>query len=143
MKAKVKYTPSPVVVKRSQDAAEAIGKRFGSFVRSTAQRSIRKPNKAGHPSPPGKPPRDKTGTLKRNILFAYDSASRSVVIGPRLLGDVASRDAPEALEKGGTSTTIIRRRRRRQTVAQRPFMVPALEQRLPELPGLWKNAIHQ
>lgn len=142
MTAKITYKPSPqVVVRKGQDAAEAIGKKFGAFVVRTARQSIRKPNKAGDPSPPGNPPRSKTGTLKKNIIFAYDPASRSVLIGPRFLGDVSSRDAPESLEKGGTSTAVVRGRRRRQRVAKRPFMVPALEKRLPELPLLWKNAI--
>lgn len=142
MATRVQYSPKhQVVIRASQDAAEVIGRRFGSFVRSTAQQSIRKPNKAGDPSPPGQPPRAQTKVLKASILFAYDPASRSVVIGPRLLPGRIGKDAPEALEKGGQSVTVIRGRRRRQRIAKRAFMVPALEKRLPELPLLWRNAI--
>ncbi len=140
---KIRYTDkSKVVIKATQDAAEVIGKRFGSFVRQTAQRSIRKPNKAGDPSPPGQPPRAQTKTLKSSILFAYEPSGRAVYVGPRLLPGRIGKDAPEALEKGGTSTAISKGRRRRQRVAKRAFMVPALEARASELPKLWENAIH-
>ncbi len=144
MATKVTYKPShQVVIKATQDAAEAIGMKFGAFVMTTARRSIRKPNKAGDPSPEGQPPRAQTKTLKSSIIFAYDSTQRAVYIGPRILPGRIGKDAPEALEKGGTSTAMTKRGRRRQRVAKRPFMVPALEKRLPELPLLWRNAIHK
>jgi hypothetical protein len=136
---KVKYKPNyQVVIKAGQDAAERIGKRFGAMIMTTARQSIRKGKSA-----PGQPPRNQTGTLKKNIIFAYDSATRSVIIGPRFLGDVSSRDAPRALELGGTSLTVRKGKRKRQAVAARPFMVPALEKRSPELPLLWENAIRK
>lgn len=142
MATKVTYRPNhQLVIRKTQDAAEVIGKRFGSFVMTTARRSIKKPNKAGDPSPPGQPPRAATKTLRSSILFAYIPGERAVVIGPRLLPGRIGKDAPEALEKGGTSVARVRGRRRRQRVAARPFMVPALEQRLPELPLLWRDAI--
>lgn len=130
-----------VVIRAAQDAAEVIGKRFGAFVMTTSRRSIRKPNKAGDPSPPGQPPRAQTKTLKSSIIFAYEPSERAVYIGARILPGRIGKDAPEALEKGGESTTTVRGRRRRQRVAKRAFMVPAVEKRLPELPLLWRNAI--
>lgn len=146
MATKVKYKPNhALVIRKGQDAAEAVGKRFGAYVMTTARRSLGKPRKDGKPSEPGQPPRA-TKIFKSSILFAYDPPSRSVVIGPRLLPGRVGKDAPEALEKGGTSTGVGlvrgRRVRRRQRVAARPTMVPALEARVSELPGLWKNAIH-
>lgn len=147
LKAKVKYTPKPLVIRATQDAAEVIGKRFGSFVQRSARQSIRRSPVSGKPSPPGKAPRSKTGALKANIRWAYDPATRSVVIGPTLLSDKEGKDSPEALEKGGSSRAVSyiggKKVRRRQRVAARPFMFPALQKRAPELPGLWKNAIRQ
>lgn len=142
MSTTVTYRPKhQVVIRAAQDAAEVIGKKFGAFVMTTARRSIRKPNKAGDPSPPGQPPRAQTKTLKSSIVFAYDPGQRAVFIGPRILPGRIGKDAPEALEKGGESTSVVKGRRRRRRVAKRAFMVPALEQRLPELPLLWQNAI--
>lgn len=147
LKAKVKYTPKPLVIRAAQDAAEVIGKRFGSYVQRSARQSIRRGPKSGKPSSPGKPPRSKTGALKANIRWAYDPTSRSVVIGPTLLSDKEGKDSPEAMEKGGSSRAVSyiggKRVRRRQRVAARPFMLPALQKRAPELPGLWKNSIKQ
>lgn len=142
--AKMKYVDrSVVVVRAGESAAEKIGKRFGAYVRTTAQRSIKRPNKSGDPSPPGQPPRAQTKTLKSSIIFAYDPAERAVFIGARLLPGRVGKDAPEALEHGGYSTAESKGRRRRQRVEKRAFMQPALEKRLPELPLLWQNAIHQ
>ncbi len=40
-KAKVKFkNHGPVVIKKGQDAAEAIGKRMGAFIMTTARRSL-------------------------------------------------------------------------------------------------------
>ncbi len=145
MATKVKYKSNhAVVIRKGQDAAEAVLKRFGSYVMTTARRSLGKPRKDGKPSEPGKPPRA-TKVFKSSILFAYDPQLRSLVVGPRILPGRVGKDAPEALEKGGSSTAVGmvggRRVRRRQRVAARPTMVPALEARVSELPLLWKNAI--
>ena len=133
-----------VVIKAGQDAAERIGKRFGAFVYTTARQSIRSAKKS---SQPGKAPRNISGTLKKNIIFAWDKQTRTVVIGPRLLP--GRTDAPEALERGKTtrrrvfSRTGDKRVRRTVRIEARPFMRPALEKRLPELPKLWANAIRK
>ncbi|HBE68511.1 MAG TPA: hypothetical protein DDW52_10225 [Planctomycetaceae bacterium] len=137
------YKAADQLQRKSIEAAERVGKQLGARIQRTARQSIRKPNKNNDPSPPGKPPRSQTKTLKSSILFAYDASEREIVIGPRLLPGRVGKDAPEALEKGGVSIQQIKRRRRRQRVAARPFMEPALQKRLPELPGLWKDAIKQ
>lgn len=71
--------------------------KFGAYVRSDARRSIRKRKK---PSAPYKPPSSHVGTLKKGILFGYDKARDSVVVGP-----VKNRsgNAAQALEHGGTT----------------------------------------
>jgi hypothetical protein len=74
--------------------------RYGAVTRLDAKRSLRK-RKSGAPSPPGQPPRSRTGLLRRSIYYAADLRKRSVVIGPVRLskGD----DAPELHEYGGTA----------------------------------------
>ncbi len=145
--AKVKYKANhQVVIKAGQDAAEAIGKKFGSYVYTTAKQSIRK---GSQPAAPGTPPKDKSGTLKKNIVFAYENETRKVVIGPRLLP--GRTDAPEALEVGKRTIRRVfvgrgkdtKRVRKQVNIEARPFMRPALEKRLPELPKLWQNAIRK
>lgn len=146
MRTKVTYKSNHrLVIRKGQDAAEVVGKRFGAYVMTTAKRSIRSGGKKGKTSEAGQPPRSQTGTLKRFIRFAYDSSERATFIGPVLLPGRVGKDSPEALEKGGTSTVEVRedgkRRRRRQRIEARPYMVPALEKRIGELPGLWSGAI--
>lgn len=145
---KVKFSSNRrAVLARANDAAERIGKRIGAFIMTTARRSIRKPPRSQPHAQPGQPPKSQTGILKRFILFAWDPETRSTVIGPRLLPGRVGKDAPEALEKGGASTALIRQdgivRRRRIRIKARPFMVPAMEARIGELPKLWKDAIRK
>ena len=138
----------PVVIRKAQDAAEQIGKRIGAMVMTTARQSLGRPRKDGKPSAPGSPPRA-SGTFKRNIRFAWDASTRSVVVGPQLLSGKPEKDAIEALESGKSTTRTVltgkgrdrRRRRVRANYEARPFMVPALEKRIGELPSLWTNAI--
>jgi hypothetical protein len=74
--------------------------RYGAVTRLDAKRSLRK-RRSGAPSPPGQPPRSRTGLLRRSIYYAADLRKRSVVIGPVRLskGD----DVPELHEYGGTA----------------------------------------
>lgn len=140
---KITYRPSGEVERKAVDAAERVGKRFGSFVYTTARRSIRKPGKSGKPSKPGDPPKNVSGALKNFIRFAYDKVTRSVVIGPTLLP--GRTDAQEVLEKGGRAKRRIRDgatvRTKSIDYQSRPYMVPALEKRLPDLAGLWDGSI--
>ena len=94
-------------------------------------------------SKPGDPPFSQVGLLRDNILFAFDPASRSVVVGPARLGK--STGAPETLEFGGT--TVIERRRdgRREKatvrIAARPYMAPALAREASKLPEQLRNTV--
>lgn len=128
------------------DALDKAGRkalsRAGAFIRQTAKRSIRrarkkKPNSA----PPGKPPRSHVGDLKRLIYFAYDPVKRGVVIGPVRF---AKGEAPALLEFGGT---VERKGRDGKTYTARyagnPFMGPALQKELPNLPKRWQNSVRK
>ncbi len=97
-------------------------------------------------SKPGEPPFSQTGLLRDNILFAFDPANRSVVVGPARLG--RSTGAPETLEFGGTTVVDRRRkgrggRREKATVriAARPYMGPALAREVSKLPEQLRNSI--
>lgn len=102
-------------------------------------------------SPAGSPAfthtRDKFRTIK-NILFAYDSAKHSVVVGPRLFrGRSSSRNSdtvPATLEAGGSVTvreTVFRRgkkttQRRQVVVKPRPTMTLAWRKEQPNVPRI-------
>lgn len=101
-------------------------------------------------SNPGDPPRYHSSSKEigvRKILFAYDPARDTVIVGP-----VGTRGSNlEALEYGGTITTRIPRwaksARRRfgkthtKRIAARPFMRPALETFATEYPDMWRDAL--
>ena len=119
---------------------------FGSFVRQTARRSLRKRKKS---SEEGKPPSMHEGTIKRKLIYAVDELNKNVVIGPALW----SRKAAHIVEHGGDfvvnllpwwpvadprERAAIRRRylrnryrvKRRIKYKARPFMRPALEKEI-------------
>lgn len=111
---------------RAMDKAKlrALSK-FGAFVRTRARTSMRKRKK---PSAPGTPPSAHVGTLKKLLYFAYDPATKSVVVGPVPFGAAARQNvgAPEVNEYGGTvrrlSTVLVNRaggRGRKATPRQR------------------------
>jgi len=122
-----------ILDKRSVERSIATGreralKRAGAYVRRSARASLL--DVEGKSSQPGQPPFSHTGILKR-IFYAYDTASKTVVIGP-----VAARTrAAAALEYGGFSKFKVpggRRRRRylNRRILARPFMRPALERQI-------------
>jgi hypothetical protein len=153
------------VMNAVEDARRRVLTRAGAFIRRTAVQSIRPGVRsvAGvrKHSRPGKPPKSWTGLLKNFIWFGYDSATRSVVIGPARLGGRNQGEAPHTLEYGGTAgireyqlsgglwvrQAPKRLRAGRPTriqnvrIAPRPFMGPSLRKNLPKLPGLWENSI--
>lgn len=128
-----------VVMAAVDNAKRKVLSKAGAFIRTAAKTSIRKRKKS---APPESPPHSHEGSLRRLILFGYDKAADSVVVGP--VGFRQST-APRVLERGGT-TTVTRRRRGRRTerrvrIAARPYMNPALEKELPKLPELWRNSV--
>lgn len=110
--------------------------KFGAFVRQRAKTSIR--NRKGT-SPPGQPPYSHTGLLRKFVLFAYDPARKSVVIGPTLTQE--GSEAPRLLEHGGETTLEIGGKKRRARYRPRPFMGPAFEEEKQQLPSLWRNSV--
>jgi hypothetical protein len=72
--------------------------RFGAFVRRRAQTSMRRRKS---PSAPGSPPSVHSGELKRLLFFAWDSSTKSVVVGPAAFGSRAGQ-TPPIQEFGGT-----------------------------------------
>ena len=122
-------------------ATRRVFSRFGAYVRRAARSSIRKRKR---PAEAGKPPSSHTGLLKRLILFAYEPARCSVIIGPvRLSRKIGS--APEALEHGGRSQVTSRRRGKRRMrsvrIAARPFMGPAFQRGEDKLDEFWRDSV--
>jgi len=133
-------------VRRGVDRAKRRAlSRAGAFIRQRARTSIRKRKGA---APPGKPPRSHEGSLRRLILFGFDRASDSVVVGPVKLNKPG--EAPSVLELGGRTTVTRRRTRKdgkrvieskRVRIAARPYMGPALKKELPNIPKAWANSV--
>lgn len=108
--------------------------KFGSYVRQTAKKSIRKRKGT---SKPGSPPFSHTGTLKKFLFFGYDQNRRSVVIGPVVVPG-KSGNAPSVLEHGGRVTLP---KGNSTNIAPRPFMQPAFTTELSKVKSLWKDSI--
>ncbi len=122
-------------IKKKVDArTRKVLSKFGAFVRQTSRKSIRKRKGA---SKPGRPPFSHTGVLKRFLFFGYDSDRRSVVIGPVIAPGKAGK-APATLEHGGKVSLPFGNQ---AEIAPRPFMQPAFESELKNVPKLWADSI--
>lgn len=93
---KILFFDTKEVQTKVSEATRKVLSKFGAFVRTAARQSIKTKTT---PSPAGQPPHSHTGQLKRGILFGYDQARQSVVVGPVKLA--GKGHAPELLEKGG------------------------------------------
>ena len=116
-------------------------KRFGSYVRTTARRSIKPVGKSGQPSKPGQPPKSRRGLLKNFIFYGFDLAKRSVVIGPQKIVGLKGK-IPNVLEYGGN----IKNKSKHRTVTSskvsaRPYMGPAFKKAKKQLSSLWSNNV--
>ncbi|MCW5775997.1 MAG: hypothetical protein KIS87_06130 [Phycisphaeraceae bacterium] len=141
MRIKDMFFDRHVVIRAMDSAKRKVLSQAGAFIRTAAKTSIRKRKGT---APPGKPPHSHEGSLRKWILFGYDRASDSVVVGP--VG-FAKSTAPRALEHGGETVVHTRRKgrltSRKVKIAARPFMAPALEKERPKLPLLWRNSIRK
>ena len=138
MKFKKMFFTSKAVLSATDRATRRVLSKFGAYVRRAAKSSIRKRKAI---SAPGKPPSSHTGLLKRFILFGYDPAKRSVVIGPLGLTRRGRGGAPRALEEGGTTPVVRRGRKKRVKIKARPYMGPAMEKEKPKLPQMWRDSV--
>lgn len=134
MRLKELFFDKAAVVRNVDATTRRVLSRFGAFVRRTARSSIRKRKRV---SDPGSPPSSHTGLLKRFIWFGYDPGRDSVVIGPARLSQAGRGKAPALLEHGGTA----RRGKKRTRYEPRPFMGPAFEKELPQLPAMWRDSV--
>ena len=134
------FFDSKTVRSKTDRATRRVFSRFGSYVRQTARRSIRKRKKR---APAGQPPSSHLGLLKRFIFFGYDVVRRSVVIGPLRLTKKGRGKAPSVLETGGRITIFSKKKNRQVqgTVRARPYMGPAFKKEQSSLPSLWRDSI--
>jgi hypothetical protein len=157
----------PAIQLAADRASRKVLSKAGAFVRRRARSSIRRRKGT---SPAGGPPyahsKDNVATLK-NILFGYDPAAQSVVIGPLRLNQyhylgpqLRAGTVPQLHEFGGRigfrekrvgKRWVASGRRRPRpgqpvrvriaTYPARPFMGPALEKEAPNFPTLFHNSI--
>lgn len=131
------FDRAAVIADMDETTRRALSK-AGAFIRTRARTSMRRRRGV---SPPGQPPSAHQGDLKRFLYFAWDPATRSVVVGP--VGFSQSR-VPSILEIGGPSATRVynratgRREDRPITVRPRPYMGPALAQEIDSIPPLFR-----
>ena len=138
MKFKQMFFTSKAVLSATDRATRRVLSKFGAYVRRSAKSSIRKRKRV---SRPGKPPSSHTGLLKRFILFGYDPAKRSVVIGPVRLTHGARGDAPSLLEYGGSTALKKDGKRKRARFRARPYMGPAFDKEKNKLPQMWRDSV--
>jgi hypothetical protein len=106
-----------------------------------------KKGKDGRPSSPGSPPHRVTGLLADFLLWKYDGAAMSIVVGPVLLSGSknTSPTIPEILENGGVEIAMVKRgkelKRRPVAIAPRPYMAPAMKRSQEKLSQFWANSL--
>lgn len=123
-------------------ARKRVLSKIGAFVRRTAQFSLRSRKKV---SKAGDAPHSHGRKLLRKfIVFVYEPSNDSVIIGPARL-NAKIGNAPEALEKGGTSVILTGRRgnrvERKVEIAKRPYMKPAFDKEEPKFLAMWKDSV--
>lgn len=91
------------VIKRIDDGERRRLGRIGAYIRNAARWSLRRRKKTSEAgSPPSVHSRDAYATL-RNILYAYQASSHSVIVGPVGIGrKVQGLTVPEIHEFGAT-----------------------------------------
>jgi hypothetical protein len=133
---KASFFDKSAVLNATDKGSRTVLSKFGAYVQRKAKTSIRKRKRIASP---GQPPSSHEGSLKRLIYFGYDAGRKSVVIGPARFG---AGEAPAALEYGGVITIRSGKSKgKKGRVRARPFMHPAFDSELPQLPALWRNSI--
>lgn len=110
-----------------------------------------KPKRPLVASKPGEPPRTRVGFIKKFLYFAFDSQTKSVVVGPALLNKTTMAQA--TLEEGGTAVIKSLRFVTRDgqvttettsktiTIEPRPYMQPAYGRNKEKVAELFRNSI--
>lgn len=132
--------------------------KFGAFVWKRARTSLKygeRPSRVG--SPPtvhrtmtrkkinrkGVLTNQSVSPLRESVLFAFDAAKTSVVIGAARLPGKRNQ-APKALEYGGESLIKViggHGKTKSATIRRHPFMQPAFQAELPGFAQLWANSV--
>ncbi len=133
---KASFFNSQIVESKLDLAEKRWMSRFGAYVRSDANRSMRT-NRSGRRSKPGQPPRADVGYLKKFNFFVYDPRQHSVVIGPARLRGMSGEPVPGLHEHGGVQRLMDGKVAR---YPARPYMRPAFNKNLKRLDEL-KNSI--
>jgi len=110
--------------------------KVGAFTRREMRQSIRT---GGPVSLPNRPPKSRTGLLKRFIFFVVDQQRESVVIGPVKLGakdEIGGRPQPGAHEYGVIDSFLGTTR----IYEPRPFARPAFNRVLGMLPQIFASS---
>ena len=168
---KSNFFDSAKVISALDKATRKALSKFGAFVRTSARSSIRRRNGVSKPGQPphahqgdikkilfaydAKRQGVVIGPIKQNIVFVNGD------------GKPTTGTVPQALEKGGSIGIIevyndfakkwYRRdlrytsgwqttnpqRKRIVKIAARPFMAPAFQKNLPQLPELWRNQLNR
>lgn len=148
------------VMKPAENAQKSNLLKFGGYCRMVAVNSLKQAaKKAKKPknslseilggkkqqevySKPGDVPLSKLGLIQRFIRFAYDSHTKSVVIGPEAIGGHKTISL-RVLEFGGVETLLMANGRKVVTAKYqpRPYMRPAFGIALKKIPEIWKDSI--
>lgn len=139
----------PQVINALEKAERRVLSRTGAYGRLAMRHSFKKGKKRGDPEP-GKPPRYHVhpNAGLRTVLYAFDPARGSVIIGPLLYGgskwtewawgrrlsfeDMGGRTVPQLLDEGGEKLKTIQYKSghtysRTMTYRAFPFRQSALE----------------
>lgn len=123
------------VLKEMTKKEKKVFSKIGAFIMRRARKSLKKGKRKHLAGTPGGAPASHTEKLRKSVLFAWDSATRSVVVGPYLFGGGPTRPTvPELLEYGGRSSET------GKTYHAFPYMRPAAAAELPKLPQMWRDA---
>ncbi len=143
MRIKHLFFDRQTVVRAVDKAKRAVLSQSARAIRDEARNSM--PRREGL-APPGQPPYMRSAWLKRSVLWGWDRATKSALVGPVRMagaGAASERMLMRVLEFGGRYELGKKARRRRKIRADRkivvhvsakPYMGPALEKERPHIP---------
>ncbi len=165
-KAKAQFLDRPAILAAIGKAQSKVLIRQGLYLVTVMNRSMKK--RKGHAAA-GAPPNEHRGDLERFNFAAWDTVSKTVVVGPAAFEGTRSKPAPGTLEHGGpvnvqgvydrkgkfTPLFAMSRAGRQAAkrggkivvrvfqVEPRPFAKPAGEKSAAKLATFWKDAIRK